>query len=120
MLVGRTGLSPVMVGRSAELARLRGLVGASTTPAVALVAGEAGIGKTRLVKELVDDAPDGTIVLGGQADPGTVGRPMELFLDTLRNAGVTMDDEHLAVVPDPTRSGGARVRGRTEDNQAEP
>src|SRR3546814_8600701 len=58
MLVGRTGLSPVMVGRSAELARLRGLVGASTTPAVALVAGEAGIGKTRLVKELVDDAPD--------------------------------------------------------------
>src|SRR5918994_249780 len=46
MLVGRTGLSPVMVGRAAELDRLTGLVGARPDPAVALVAGEAGIGKT--------------------------------------------------------------------------
>jgi hypothetical protein len=48
---------------------------------VALVAGEAGIGKTRLVQELVRRVPAGTLVLAGQADPGTVGRPMELFLD---------------------------------------
>src|SRR4029453_6188720 len=45
MLVGRTGLSPVMVGRAAELDRLSGLVGARPEPTVALVAGEAGIGK---------------------------------------------------------------------------
>src|SRR3546814_19247722 len=87
MLVGRTGLSPVMVGRSAELARLRGLVGASTTPAVALVAGAAGVGKTRLVKEAVDDAPDGTTRLACQAHPGTVGRPMVPFRTGARRVG---------------------------------
>jgi DNA-binding CsgD family transcriptional regulator len=81
VLVGRTGLSPVMVGRAAELDRLVGLVGARHAPMVALVAGEAGIRKTRLVQELVRRVPAGTLVLAGQADPGTVGRPMELFLD---------------------------------------
>jgi hypothetical protein len=37
-----------MVGRAAELDRLVGLLGARSTPRVALVAGGAGIGKTRL------------------------------------------------------------------------
>jgi hypothetical protein len=45
MLAARTGLSPVMVGRAAELARLRELAGASGDPAVALLSGEAGIGQ---------------------------------------------------------------------------
>jgi DNA-binding CsgD family transcriptional regulator/tetratricopeptide (TPR) repeat protein len=77
------GLSPVMVGRSAELDRLAGLVGTRRKPKVALVAGEAGIGKTRLVQELVRRVPPGTVVLAGQADPGTLGRPMELVLDAV-------------------------------------
>jgi DNA-binding CsgD family transcriptional regulator/tetratricopeptide (TPR) repeat protein len=72
-----------MVGRAVELDRLAALVGARPDPSVALVAGEAGIGKTRLVQELVKRAPAGTLVLAGQADPGTVGRPMELFLDAV-------------------------------------
>jgi len=49
MLAARTGPSPVMVGRAAELARLRELATATGDPAVALVSGEAGIGKTHLV-----------------------------------------------------------------------
>lgn len=110
VLVARTGLSPVMVGRSTELDRLRGLIGASTVPAVALVAGEAGIGKTRLAQELVDGAPPGTVVLAGQADPGTVGRPMELFLDSLRHTDVAAHPELVAVVEDPTRPADDRVR----------
>ena len=88
VLVGRTGLSPVMVGRAVELDRLAALVGARPAPAVALVSGEAGIGKTRLVQELVRRAPAGTLVLAGQADPGTVGRPMELFLDAVDAAAL--------------------------------
>src|SRR5882724_1508926 len=48
MLVGRTGLSPVMVGRAAELDRLAQLLGARRTPSIALVGAEAGVGKTRL------------------------------------------------------------------------
>jgi len=109
MLVGRAGLSPIMVGRAAELSRLRGLIGASPVPTVALIAGEAGIGKTRLVQELVGGAPPGMLVLAGQADPGTVGRPMELVLDALRHAEVEGHAELVAVVRDPSRSAEERV-----------
>src|SRR5436190_22306991 len=46
MLVARTGLSPVMVGRAAELERLRRLLTPAREPRVALISGEAGVGKT--------------------------------------------------------------------------
>ncbi len=108
--MGRSGLSPVMVGRANELGRLRALVGASSSPCVALVAGEAGIGKTRLVQELVGDLPTGTVVLAGQADPGTSGRPMELFLDAIGRIDGVTDDEHHAVVTDAERPAEERVR----------
>ena len=101
--MGRAGLSPVMVGRDAELGRLRTLIGASPTPTVALIAGEAGIGKTRLVQELVGSVPAGTVVLAGQADPGTVGRPMELFLDAICRTPAEQDGEQLAIVRDGER-----------------
>lgn len=83
VLVGRAGLSPEMVGRSVELERLAGLVGTSKVPSVALVAGEAGIGKTRLVQELVAGLPRGTLILAGQADPDTSARPFALLLDAI-------------------------------------
>jgi DNA-binding CsgD family transcriptional regulator len=72
-----------MIGRSAELERLAGLVGASRVPTVALVAGEAGIGKTRLVQELIARIPKGTVILAGQADPDSAARPFALMLDVL-------------------------------------
>lgn len=99
-----------MVGRAAELGRLRALLGAAPVPVVALVAGEAGIGKTRLVQELVSSAPPATLVLAGQADPGTVGRPMELFLDALGRTDLSADPEKAAVVADASRSAEERVR----------
>ena len=99
-----------MVGRTAELGRLRALQGTSPVPVVALIAGEAGIGKTRLVQELVASAPVGTLVLAGQADPGTVGRPMELFLDVLGRTDVSGHPECASVVQDPSRSSEERVR----------
>ncbi len=86
MLVGRQGLSPVMVGRAAALARLESLVRGesdrgdrSELPSVALVAGEAGVGKTRLLRELAAAAPEGTTVLAGQAEPGSLGRPLDVI-----------------------------------------
>jgi DNA-binding CsgD family transcriptional regulator len=103
-----------MVGRSAELSRLSGLLGASPTPSVALVSGEGGIGKTRLVQELVAGVPAGTCVLAGQADPGTVGRPMELFLDALGSASGGAPDDALAIVRDPSRPADDRVRTAVE------
>ncbi|MFL6207190.1 MAG: ATP-binding protein [Acidimicrobiales bacterium] len=114
MLVGRAGLSPVMVGREADLGRLRSLFAASPVPTIALIAGEAGIGKTRLVQELVASAPPGTLVLAGQADPGTVGRPMELFLDALGKRLGPAHDDLAEVVRDPDRAADERVRAGVE------
>ena len=53
------GVSPPLIGRRDELARLRALwqeVGAGQ-PALALVTGDSGVGKTRLVKEFVRTLP---------------------------------------------------------------
>jgi DNA-binding CsgD family transcriptional regulator len=114
MLVGRSGLSPVMVGRAAELDRLLALVGARPVPSVALVAGEAGIGKTRLVQELLAAMPPGALALAGQADPGSVGRPMELFLDALRGATTDGHGELIEAVRDDERPGDERVRAAVD------
>lgn len=82
MLVGRSGLSAELIGRSAALARLEALLvpGSERAP-VALVAGEAGVGKTRLIRELLNRVPAGTTVLAAQAEPGHVGRPLDLIRD---------------------------------------
>ena len=73
MLAARTGLSPVMVGRADELARLRELVATTGDPAVALISGEAGIGKTRLVAELIATLDPALPVLAGQGSQEFVG-----------------------------------------------
>jgi DNA-binding CsgD family transcriptional regulator len=88
---GRVGLSPVMVGRSAALAQLQALipaagVAAADLPAVALVAGEAGVGKTRLLRELAEVLPAGVALLAGSAEPDTLARPYSLVRALLPTA----------------------------------
>lgn len=60
-----------LVGRAAELERLRTLMRRSgEIAAVALLAGEAGSGKSRLVRELARElAADGAVILYGASDP---------------------------------------------------
>jgi DNA-binding CsgD family transcriptional regulator len=82
-VVSRTGLSPVMVGRAAELARLRELAATVADPAVVLVTGEAGIGKTRLIAELVATLDPAVPVLAGQGSQGAPGRPFQLLLEAV-------------------------------------
>jgi DNA-binding CsgD family transcriptional regulator/tetratricopeptide (TPR) repeat protein len=66
--------SPVLVGRDAEVAQLRAALqrAAAGRPAIVVVAGEAGVGKTRLVAELLRDAGQlGAVALtGGCLDVG--------------------------------------------------
>src|SRR3954454_23392987 len=101
MLVGRPGLSPVMIGRAAELDRIARLPDDDDAPAIALLGGEAGIGKTRLIRELCERLPEDTRVLAGQADPGALGRRFELLLDAIKaESGVPA--EQLALVTDST------------------
>ncbi|HZB43153.1 MAG TPA: AAA family ATPase, partial [Ilumatobacter sp.] len=82
MLSGRVGMSPVMVGRARPFARLAGIVDAaevmtSEQPAVALVSGEPGIGKTRLVREIVASLPSRVTTIAVTAQPGSMGRPLD-------------------------------------------
>src|SRR5439155_25438362 len=84
MPVGRSGLSPIMVGRAAELDRLRALFPPAGDPELALVSGEAGVGKTRLVKELLATLPASTPVLTGRAQEGAMGRPFGLLLEAVK------------------------------------
>ena len=67
-----------MIGRAEALDALRDIVDAATVPGrdvptVVLVAGEAGIGKTRLLQELLDHRHDDAVVLSGGAEPGWEG-----------------------------------------------
>jgi DNA-binding CsgD family transcriptional regulator len=75
-------MSPVMVGRARPFARLAGIVDAaevmtSEQPAVALVSGEPGIGKTRLVREIVASLPSRVTTIAVTAQPGSMGRPLD-------------------------------------------
>lgn len=84
MPTSATGLSPVMVGRRAQLEVLAALLDGRS--GVGLVGGEAGVGKSRLVAELIDRVADDTVVLVGRGEPGDLGRPFGLFLDALSGA----------------------------------
>ena len=103
MLAARTGLSPVMVGRATELARLRELATTTGDPAVALISGEAGIGKTRLVAELVATLDPAVAVLAGQGSQGAPGRPFQLLLEAVEPRVATWDavPERLADRSEP-------------------
>ena len=72
-----------MVGRQRELTRLQSLLTAEDAPHVALIAGEAGVGKSRLVRALVDALPAGTSVLSAAASEGDLGRPYQLLIDAV-------------------------------------
>ncbi len=96
-----------MIGRDSELRRLAQLASAPE-PAVALIAGEPGIGKTRLVRELLATLPAETVILVGQAEPGSLSRPYEVLLDAI-DGRPEVDEEQLAALADPGRSSVERL-----------
>jgi DNA-binding NarL/FixJ family response regulator len=78
-----------LVGRQAELARLRALLdeAAAGLPVVALVSGDAGLGKTRLVTELSEQARQaGFTVLTGRCAELADTVPYLPLADALRDA----------------------------------
>jgi predicted ATPase len=84
-----TRSSPTFVGRIEELQTLEAarVRAASGEPAVVLVGGEAGVGKTRLVAELTSrwHADDGTRVLAGGCVPvGEGALPYAPIVEALR------------------------------------
>ncbi|GID31633.1 regulatory LuxR family protein [Paractinoplanes brasiliensis] len=91
-----------MIGRESELRRLARLA-SSREPAVAIIAGEPGIGKTRLVLELLATLPATTVVLVGQAEPGSLSRPYEVLLDAI-DGRPEVGEQQLAALTDAARS----------------
>jgi DNA-binding CsgD family transcriptional regulator len=85
-------LCPVLVGRDEEARRLRAALaaaGAGRGSAVFL-AGEAGIGKSRLVRDVARAAAErGLIVLTGRAVAGGAPTPFRPFAEALTSAGRT-------------------------------
>lgn len=86
---------PRLVGRGPELALLRAALtrAASGTPGVVLLAGEAGVGKSRLTEELLAAPHPTLLVLRSQGvDLGDPGLPSLVVLDlvrALRSAGAS-------------------------------
>jgi DNA-binding CsgD family transcriptional regulator/tetratricopeptide (TPR) repeat protein len=100
-------VSPVLVGRQAELEFLAGgleriLSGEQVT---VLVGGEAGVGKSRLVHELMDRArATGTRVLvGGCVELGGGGIPFAPLVDMMRALAGELPGDRLAEVLGPAR-----------------
>jgi DNA-binding CsgD family transcriptional regulator len=97
-----------MIGRDEELRHLVELAdGAGTT--VAMLAGEPGIGKTRLVRELLASMPPSATVLVGQAEPGSLGRPFELLLSAVDGRS-DVDQAELDLLTDSSRTQVERLR----------
>ncbi|NUS58404.1 MAG: AAA family ATPase, partial [Streptomycetaceae bacterium] len=86
-MVAERVVSPVLVGRDEELSALSAALDTAVAhgPAVALVAGEAGIGKSRLLAEFARSAGPGVrVVEGACAELGRDGLPYAPFVTVLR------------------------------------
>ncbi|MDR8413709.1 AAA family ATPase [Nonomuraea sp. 3-1Str] len=96
-VTGDRVISPVLVGRAAELRRLLAVV--ARAPSVALIEGEAGIGKTRLAGELASEPELGAhlLLVGGCVQ---IREPFPLgpLLDALRGTGEHLDKALLSPV----------------------
>jgi DNA-binding CsgD family transcriptional regulator len=96
------------VGRTNELARLRQLLAraADGQPLLALLGGEAGVGKTRLVEQLAAAAQEqGARVLGGGCVPlGEEGLPFAPVIEALRGLADQLDPDELQAVAGPARA----------------
>jgi predicted ATPase len=101
------------VGRTQQLARLRQLLAraADGQPLLAVLGGEAGIGKTRLVEQLAATATQqGVRVLGGGCVPlGEEGLPFAPVIQALHGLVRDLDPAELAAVAGPARQELARL-----------
>ncbi|MGH2848569.1 MAG: ATP-binding protein, partial [Thermoleophilaceae bacterium] len=96
------------VGRSGQLAELEAAfrdAAVNRRPSLALIAGESGVGKSRLVAELIGRAREsGALVLAGDSvELGEGELPYAPLIGALRPL---LRDEHpaLEALPDPLRA----------------
>lgn len=98
--------SPVFIARAGEIGLLEAafLEATAGRPSMVVIGGEAGIGKTRLLEELVRRVGDQALVLVGRCVP-TYGRdvPYAPFADLFRGLEGRLGPGRLATVLGPAR-----------------
>jgi predicted ATPase/DNA-binding NarL/FixJ family response regulator len=108
-----SAVSPVFVGRRDEMAVLAGLLDRvrQGESAFAVVGGEAGVGKTRLVGELAAQAAAAqfTVLTGQCIELGAEGLPLAPLVDALRTLARTIPADELAGVLGPAGPSLARL-----------
>ncbi|MGZ4303428.1 MAG: helix-turn-helix transcriptional regulator [Solirubrobacteraceae bacterium] len=106
-------VSPAFVGRGVELAALVAALdsAAAGEPAVVLVGGEAGVGKTRLVEEAAECAREGgaRVLTGNCIELGGEGLPLSPLVDALRTLVRVMEPAELDEFLGPARLELARL-----------
>src|SRR5262249_61460994 len=105
------------IGRTRELPRLRHLLARATDsgdePLVALLGGEAGVGKTRLVEQLAAASAQGVRVLSGRCVPlGEEGVPFAPVIEALRGLACELDPAEVEAGAGPARAGPGPVLAR--------
>jgi predicted ATPase len=105
--------SPIIVGRDEELARIERAQGdaASGRPQILFVTGEAGIGKSRLVREAIDRARGGgsPILHGSCLDIGQGWLPYLPVVEALRGLARDLSPDRLNYVLGAGRADFARL-----------
>jgi predicted ATPase len=91
--------SPALIGRGHELDRVAAAMAAARDgqPAFLLVAGEAGVGKTRFLHEVADRAraAGGQVLEGGCVQVGTQGLPFGPLVEALRGLSYDLSPAEL-------------------------
>lgn len=92
-----------LIGRSAELTELLNNLKLASTgkPQFVLLAGEAGLGKSRLCQALLEESRQfEPFVLAGQASPQGQSLPLGLFIDAFQRFFSAISPQKVAVKPD--------------------
>jgi DNA-binding CsgD family transcriptional regulator/tetratricopeptide (TPR) repeat protein len=117
-------VSPVLVGRRAELEALddalqRVLNG---EPVALLIGGEAGVGKSRLIGELVGRARMAGVraLVGGCVEFGGGGIPFAPLVEMLRALAIELDADELEAVLGPARADIGRLVPELDDGRETP
>lgn len=103
--MGTRASAPALIGRESELAELTAALDRADagTPTIAIVAGDAGIGKTRLVETLVALATErgGRVLAGGCLDLADDGLPYAPLIEGLRGLGRALGPAELQALLGP-------------------
>src|SRR6478672_6657965 len=104
-------VSPVLVGREQELARLGGALDRTATgdASVVLVGGEAGVGKSRLLQAAFGSVPGTRVLTGGCIEVGGESLPFVPVVEALRTLTRTTSPADLDRLLGPARRELARL-----------